>query len=72
MKTIYLECNAGASGDMILGALADLLEDPLEVKSLIEGMGIPGIRCSVERAEKSMITGTRVTVTVDEIGRAHV
>jgi len=72
MKTIYIECNAGASGDMILGALADLLEDPLEVKSLIEEMGIPGIRCSVERAEKSMITGTRVTVTVDGVDEGDV
>ncbi len=72
MNTLYLECNAGASGDMILGALADLLEDPSEAKSLIEGMGIPGIRCEVEKAEKSMITGTRVTVTVDGVDEGDV
>ena len=72
MKTLYLECNAGASGDMILGALADLLEDPTEARTLIEGMGIPGIRCSVEKAEKSMITGTRVTVTVDGVDEGDV
>ena len=72
MNTLYLECNAGASGDMILGALADLLEDPAEVKTLIEGMGIPGIRCTVEKAEKSMISGTRVTVTVDGVDEGDV
>ena len=72
MNTLYLECNAGASGDMILGALADLLEDPAEVKRLIEGIGIPGISCSVETAEKNMITGTRVTITVDGVDEGDV
>ena len=72
MNTLYLECNAGASGDMILGALADLLSDPNEVKEIIEGIGIPGIRCSVEKAEKSMISGTRVTITVDGVDEGDV
>ena len=43
MKTLYLECMAGASGDMILGALSDLLDNPKDVKALIESAGIPEV-----------------------------
>ncbi len=72
MKTLYLECNAGASGDMILGALANLFDEPGEIKRLIESMGIPGITCTVTSAEKSMITGTRVTIEVDGVDEGDV
>ena len=27
MKTLYLECNMGAAGDMLAGALLDLLSE---------------------------------------------
>ena len=36
MKTIYLDCRNGISGDMVLNALADLSEDPSSVRSNIE------------------------------------
>lgn len=28
MKTLYLECHMGAAGDMLMGALLELLPDP--------------------------------------------
>ena len=28
MKTLYIECNMGAAGDMLSAALAELLPDP--------------------------------------------
>jgi uncharacterized protein (TIGR00299 family) protein len=62
MRTLYLECNAGASGDMMLGALADLLDDPQDAKRLIESAGIPDIEIIVEKAEKFHVGGTRVRV----------
>ena len=62
MRTLYLECNAGASGDMMLGALADLLDDPQDAKRLIESAGIPDVEIIVEKAEKSHVGGTRVRV----------
>ena len=48
MRTLYFECMAGASGDMILGALADLLSDPYDIKGLIESAGIPDVEVIVE------------------------
>ena len=62
MRTLYLECGAGASGDMILGALADLLDDPKEAKTIIESAGIPDVEITIERSEKNHIGGTRVRV----------
>ena len=62
MRTLYLECGSGASGDMVLGALADLLPDPKEAKSLIESAGIPEVEVIVENADKNGIRGTRVRI----------
>lgn len=67
MKTLYLECNAGASGDMILGSLTDLLKDPFEFKRMIESAGIPGITAEVAVDEQSSVAGIRVHIKVDGI-----
>ncbi len=62
MRTLYLECNAGASGDMMLGALADLLPEPSDAKGIIESAGIPEVEVIVESGEKNKISGTRVRI----------
>lgn len=67
MRTLFLECNAGASGDMILGALTDLLKDPAELGAMMESSGIPGVRCEVETSDRSSITGTSVRILVDGV-----
>lgn len=36
MRTIYINCENGVSGDMVLNALADLAEDPSAVRNNIE------------------------------------
>ncbi len=73
MRTLYIECGAGASGDMITGSLADLLNNPGEVAGMIESAGIPGIRVEVTKEEKSGISGTRVHIVIDghEEGDEH-
>lgn len=65
MRTLYLECNAGASGDMIAGALADLLDDPKDIERMIASANIPGVTARAEREEKFGISGTRVHMTID-------
>ncbi len=67
MKTLYLECNAGASGDMILGSLTDLLKDPFEFKGMIENAGIPGVTAEVAIDDQSSVAGIRVHIKVDGI-----
>ena len=67
MRTLFLECNAGASGDMILGALTDLLKDPAELGAMLESSGIPGVRCENETSDRSSITGTSVRILVDGV-----
>ena len=73
MRTLYLECNAGASGDMMLGALTALLDDPNELKPMLESAGIPGIRVEIEKGETFSISGTQVRILVDgeEEGHGH-
>ncbi len=71
MRTIYFDCNAGASGDMIVGSLVGLLDDPYEFESMIAGAGIPGTKVTIEKTQKSGIGGIKIHVMVegDEEGR---
>lgn len=71
MKMLYFECNAGVSGDMVLGALTDLLDDPSEFASEIADIGIPGVKVTVERSEVSCIRGTKVHVHVHGHEEGH-
>jgi len=71
MRTLYLECNAGVSGDMLLGALSDLLPDSSEVKALIESAGIPGITVEVSHREKNNVTGNKVDILIHGKDEEH-
>ena len=64
MRTIYLDCSAGASGDMMLGALCGLLDDPYELERTIKDAGIPHVDVRVEKASASSVSGYRVHVLV--------
>lgn len=65
MKTLYLECNMGAAGDMLMGALLELIPDRESFLEKLNQAGIPGARVTVEKGIKCGITGTHVRVTVD-------
>ena len=43
MKTLYFDCRTGASGDMIVGALLDLVPDRAASLARLNAMGIPGV-----------------------------
>ena len=65
MKTLYLECNMGAAGDMLTAALLELHPDPSGVLAWLNGLGIPGTQITAEKAEKCGIRGTHAKVTVN-------
>lgn len=64
MKTLYLECSMGAAGDMLMGALLELHPDPEDFLHRLNGLGIPGVTVSAERAETQGISGTHMRVLV--------
>ena len=63
MKTLYLECKMGASGNMLLGALLDLLPEPKDWLDRLNALGIPGA-CYHRKRMDGAIAGNLVTVTV--------
>lgn len=65
MKTLYLECNMGASGDMLLSALLELINDKEEFLKKLNSLGISGVRYEAQRTEKCGITGTHTEVFIN-------
>ncbi len=64
MKTLYLECNMGAAGDMLTAALLELHPCPRAFVNQLNSLGIPGVHFQPEKTVKCGITGTHMTVTV--------
>ncbi len=65
MRTLYLECAMGASGDMLAGALLELCADKQRVIDRLNALGIPGVEFSFQPCVKCGIAGTHFEVRVD-------
>lgn len=65
MKILYLDLGMGAAGDMLAGALADLLPAGSNPAAMVEALGIPDAEISFERIERSGICGGYFRVLVD-------
>ena len=65
MKTLYLECNMGAAGDMLTAALLELTGDKQAFLDRMNALGLPGVRVDAEPSVKCGITGTHMHVTID-------
>lgn len=64
MRTVYIDCGMGAAGDMLTGALIELLQEE-ERNAFVEefnSLDIPGVEMSIAPSEKCGITGTHVTI----------
>ena len=70
MRTLYLECDMGAAGDMLTAALLELTEDKQAFADRMNALGIPGVRVEAEPAVKCGITGTHMKVTVNGVEEA--
>lgn len=66
MKTLYLQCNMGAAGDMLMAALYELLEPQAREEFLrdMNALGIPGLEVAAVPAQKCGIWGTHMDVRI--------
>jgi hypothetical protein len=62
MKTLYFDCFAGASGDMILGALVAAGVDPEAFKQQLSLLGVTGYTIDFETVDRSGISATYARV----------
>ena len=75
---LYLECNMGASGDMMMAALYELLPDKRAFRERMERLDLPGVRLEYEPSIKCGIKGTHISVKVsgdeeksEDVGAPH-
>ncbi|MDD6484997.1 MAG: nickel pincer cofactor biosynthesis protein LarC [Clostridiales bacterium] len=62
---MYIECNMGASGDMILSALSELAGNQEGFISELNGLGIPGIRAKLYNTQNCGVNGTSIGIKVN-------
>lgn len=65
MKALYLECNMGAAGDMLMSALSELIPDKEDFVRRLNALNIPKVTVSAETAQRCGINGTHLSVKVD-------
>ena len=72
MKTLYFDCFAGASGDMILGALVDAGADVRALIDQLKLLGVGGWNIEFEKVDRSGISSTYARVqTAHEHAHRH-
>lgn len=65
MKTLYLECNMGAAGDMLTAALSELIPDKEGFLKELNNLGIPGVVFERDYKLSSGIQGAHMKVLVN-------
>ena len=72
MKTLYFDCFAGASGDMILGALVAAGVEPGALIEQLQSLKVPGWKIDFETVDRSGISSTYAHVqTAHEHAHRH-
>ena len=52
MKTLYIDCNMGAAGDMLMSALLELHSDAEGFLSRLNALGIPNVTVTKTQSVK--------------------
>lgn len=71
MKTLYLDCFCGISGDMFVGALIDLGADLERLRSALASLQVPGFEIAAERVLKKGVTAAQFRVIQDTTDKPH-
>jgi pyridinium-3,5-bisthiocarboxylic acid mononucleotide nickel chelatase len=72
MKTLYFDCFAGASGDMILGAMVAAGVDPDALREQLSLLNVEGFKIDFETVDRSGLSATYARVeTVHEHKHRH-
>lgn len=66
MKTLYLDCFSGISGDMTLGAFIDMDVDFQTLKNELEKLNLSGYQLIAEKKVKGGISGTDINVVLHD------
>jgi pyridinium-3,5-bisthiocarboxylic acid mononucleotide nickel chelatase len=65
-SALWLDPGFGASGDMLLGVLAGLLDDPARSLEPLSGLGLRGCDVRFERVVRGGLSASRAVVTTGE------
>ena len=71
MKTLYLECYSGISGDMTVAALLDLGADEQVLRHALASLPVKGFDIKISRVKKSGLDVCDFDVLLDEEHENH-
>jgi pyridinium-3,5-bisthiocarboxylic acid mononucleotide nickel chelatase len=70
-RTLYLDCFAGASGDMLVGAMLDCGLDFELLRSELMKLGVEGYELSLNRVNRSGISAAKFDVHLTSAAHSH-
>jgi uncharacterized protein (TIGR00299 family) protein len=70
-RTLYLDCFAGASGDMLVGAMLDCGLDFESLRSELMKLGVEGYELSLKRVDRSGISAAKFDVHLTTAAHSH-
>ena len=68
MKTLYFDCSSGISGNMVLGALTEIIGDENYLLNELKKLNVDGYKIEISKKVKNGITGTHVNVILENEG----
>lgn len=71
MKTLFLECNMGAAGDMLMASLWELIDDKANTLEHIKSIGLPHTSISFDNTVTCGISCTKAHVVVKGEEEGH-
>ena len=71
MKALYFDCSSGISGNMTLGALMELIDDPNYLVNELKKLNVDGYHIHISKTKKNGITGTYVDVHLEQDDHDH-